>query len=148
MQLMTDGKELHGKPKTLRKPPLPTIMAPARKTELIQVSTPHPAGQVYNVTPLRRTETANELDKKLPQKAEQTDLAIEQDSLTLYNLLWIPEGKALFQHGYHRSQDVPVGLVTKSNLYLVCRMSWCEEVSKSRVCWGTVNPPFGFKQVS
>ena len=139
---MTDGKELHVKPKTL------TIMAPARKTELIQVSTPHPVGQVYNVTPLRRTETANQLDKKLLQKAEQTDLAIEQDSLTLYNLLWIPEGKALLQHGYHRSQDVSVGLVTKSNLYLVCRMFWCEEVSKSRVCWGTVNPPFGFKQVS
>lgn len=148
MQLMTDGKELHVKRKMLRKHPLPTIMAPTRTTDPIQVSTPHPVGQVYDVTPLRRFETVSQLDKQLLQKAKQTDLAIEQDLLTLYNLLWIPEGKALFQHGYHSSQDVPMGLVTKSNLYLVCRMFWCVEVSKSRVCWGTVNPPFGFKQVS
>lgn len=142
MQLMMDGKELYVKPKMLRKPRLSTIMAPARTTDLVQVSTPHPVGQVYDVTPLRRTETANQLNKQLPQEA------IEQDPLTLYNLLWIPEGKALFQHDYHSIQDVPMGLVTKSNVYLVCRTFWCEEVSKSRVCWGTVNPPFGFKQVS
>jgi len=145
---MTDGKQLHVKPNMLRKPPLPTITAPARTTDLMQVSNPHPVGQVCNVTPLRRTETANQLDKQSSQEAKQIDLAIEQDPSTLYNLLWIPEGKALFQHDYHSSQDVPMGLVTKSNLYLVCRMFWCEEVSKSRVCWGTANPPFGFKQVS
>lgn len=147
---MTDGKQLHVKPNMLRKPPLPTITTPTKTTDHIQVAKPQPVGQVYNVTPHRRTETANQLDKQLPQEAKKIDLAIEhdRDSLTLYNLLWIPEGKALFQYGYNSNQDAPLGLVTKSNLYLVCRMFWCEEVSKSRVCWGTANPPFGFKQVS
>ena len=145
---MTDGKQLNVKPNILRKPPLPTITAPSRTTDLIQVSKPHPVGQVCSVTPLRTAETANQLDEQLSEEAKQIDLAIEGDTLTLYNLLWIPEGKALFHHDHHSSQDVPMGLVTKCNLYLVCRMFWCEEVSKSRVCWGTANPPFGFKQVS
>ena len=133
---MTDGKQLHVKPNMLRKPPLePTITTPTKTSDHIQVAKPQPVRQ---------------LDKQLPQEAKKIDLAIEhdRDPLTLYNLLWIPEGKALFQYGYHSNQDVPLGLVTKSNLYLVCRMFWCEEVSKSRVCWGTANPPFGFKQVS
>jgi len=145
---MTDGKQLHVKPDMRKKCPLPTTTAPARTPDHIQVPKPHLAGQVFNVTPHRRIETANQIDKQLPQKAKEIDLAIEHDPTTLYNLLWIPEGKALSQHGCHSSQDVPKGVVTKSNLYLLCRMFWCEVVSKSRVCWGTENPPFGFKQVS
>jgi len=145
---MTDGKQLNVKPNMLRKPPPPTKTAPTSTTDLMQFSKPHQVGQLSNVTPLGRAETANQLDKQLSGEAKQIDLATEGDALTLYNLLWIPEGKALFQHGYHSSQDVPMALVTRNNLYLVCRMFWCEEVSKSRVCWGTTNPPFGFKQVS
>ena len=147
---MIDGKQLHVKPNMLRKCPLPTTckMVPARTTDHIQVPKPHPVVQACNVTPHRRTETANQRDKQLPQEAKEIDLVTGPDPSTLYSLLWIPEGKALFQHGYHSNQDVHKGVVTKSNLYLVCRMFWCEVVSKSRVCWGTANPPFGFKQVS
>lgn len=146
---MTDGKQLHVKPNTHRKPPLPTA------TDRIQVAKPaHPViknlGQVFDVAPHRTTEIVNQSHKRLYQTTNTFDVAVEhdRDPLTLYNLLWIPEGKALIQHGYHTNQDLPPGLVTKSNLYLVCRMFWCEEVSKSRVCWGATNPPFGFKQVS
>ena len=33
------------------------------------------------------------------------------------------------------------------NLYLVCRMFWCDDVVNSNVCWGTCNPKFNFVQV-
>lgn len=33
------------------------------------------------------------------------------------------------------------------NLYLVCRMFWCDDVSRSNVCWGTFEPQFNFVQV-
>ena len=33
------------------------------------------------------------------------------------------------------------------NLYLVCRMFWCDDVVNSNVCWGTSNPKFNFAQV-
>lgn len=142
---MTDGKQLHVKPDPHRKPPLPNSSTSTKTVHHIKVAEPvHPVvknlGQVFNVAPRRTTE---------PQGANKFDVATEhdRDPLTLYNLLWIPEGKGLIQHDYHSNQDIPPGLVTKSNLYLVCRTFWCEEVSKSRVCWGATNPQFGFKQV-
>lgn len=151
---MTDGKQLHVKPNPHRKPPLPTTTTSAKTADHIQASKPaYPVvknlGQVFNVAHHRTTEIVNQSDKRLPQEANKFDVATEhdRDPFTLYNLLWIPEGKGLIEHGYHNNQDMAPGLVTKSNLYLVCRMFWCEEVSKSRVCWGATNPPFGFKQV-
>lgn len=151
---MTDGKQLHVKPNPHRKPPLPTTTTPTKTSDHIQVAKPaHPVvknlGQVFNVAHHRTTEIVNQSGKRLPHDANEVDVATEydRDPLTLFNLLWIPEGKGLIEHGYHSNQDMVSGLVTKSNLYLVCRMFWCEEVSKSRVCWGATNPPFGFKQV-
>ena len=151
---MTDGKQLHIKANPHRKPPLPTTRTPTKTTDCIQVVEPaHPVvknlGQVFNAAPHRTTEIVNQSSKRLPQETSKYDIASEHDRnpLTLYNLLWIPEGKELIKHGYHGNQGVAPGLVTKSNLYLVCRMFWCEEVSKSRVCWGATNPLFGFKQV-
>ena len=34
------------------------------------------------------------------------------------------------------------------NLYLVCRMFWCEEMVMSNVCWGMQDAQFNFMQVS
>ena len=33
------------------------------------------------------------------------------------------------------------------NLYLVARMFWCDDISRSGVCWGTFDPEFRFLQV-
>lgn len=79
--------------------------------------------------------------KQLPSQEELCDW------LTLHSLLWIQEGKGitLEPHSSHDNQ-VP-GIGGRTNLFLVCRMFWCEEVSKSPVCWGTNHPQFGFKQV-
>ena len=142
---MTDGKQLHVKPSTHRKPPLPTTTTPTKTTDRIQVTKPAQlVGQVFS-----GASSAVSLSDKLPSKIMHkfdvtSDHDHDRDPLTLYMLLWIPDGRDLIQHGYHGNK----GLVTKNNLYLVCRMFWCDEVSKSRVCWGSTNPPFGFKQVS
>ena len=146
---MTDGKQLHIKPSMHRKPPLPTT--PTKTTDCIQVSKPaQPVGQIFSLVSQSSTSVVKPSDKLVPQTSDKFVAATDhdRDPLTLYTLLWIPEGKGLMQHGYHSNQDVSRGLVTKNNAYLVCRMFWCDEVSKSRVCWGTTNPPFGFKQVS
>ena len=34
------------------------------------------------------------------------------------------------------------------NVYLVCRLFWCDDVSTSSVCWGSSRPKFDFSQVS
>lgn len=146
---MTDGKQVHVKPSIHRKPPLPTT--PTKTTECIQVTKPaQSVGQVYGVASHRTANVVKPSDKSLPQTSDKFDVVIghDRDPITLYTLLWIPEGDTLIQLGNHGNKDISQGLVIKNNLYLVCRMFWCDEVSKSRVCWGSTNPPFGFKQVS
>lgn len=59
------------------------------------------------------------------------------DALTLHSLLWIPEGKGI----------IPESAGRTANLFLVSRMFWCDEVSKSQIHWGTNNPQFVYKQV-
>lgn len=146
MELMTDGKQLHVKPSTHKKPPLPATTTPAKTADHLQVTKPaHIVGQVFHKTSHSTTKAASLTDKMLLQTSSKFDRVDEpeREPLTLFLLLWIPEGKDLIQHGYHSNQ----GLVTKNNLYLVCRMFWSDELSKSRVCWGSANPSFGFKQV-
>ena len=147
---MTDGKQVHVKPSIHRKPPLPTT--PTKTTERIQVTKPaQSVGQVYGIGSHRTANVVKPSDKSLPpQTSDKFDVVIDhvRDPMTLFTLLWIPEGSTLIQLGNHGKKDISQGLVIKNNLYLVCRMFWCDEVSKSRVCWGSTNPLFGFKQVS
>lgn len=144
---MTDGKQLHIKPSTHRKPPLPTTTTPTKTTDRVQVTKPaQVVGQVFGVSSHKALNIIKSSDRLLPKVTDKFDGASDHDRhpITLYTLLWVPEGSALVQPGFHSKQ----GFVSKNNLYLVCRMFWCDEVSKSRVCWGATNPSFGFKQVS
>ncbi|CAH3017538.1 unnamed protein product, partial [Porites evermanni] len=147
VELMTDGKQLHVKPSAHKKPPLPATTTPTKTADHLQVTKPAQiVGQVFGKASHSPTKAASLSDKMLLQTSSKFDRVDEpeREPLTLFLLLWIPEGKDLIQHGYHSNQ----GLVTKNNLYLVCRMFWCDELSKSRVCWGSANPSFGFKQVA
>lgn len=149
---MTDGKQLHIKPNMSKKPPLPMTTTPTKTADHRQVTKPAwSVGQVFGTASYRTADAVKPTGKSLPQAADKLDVIItdkERDPLTLYTLLWIPDGSSLHEPGDWCSKGVSQGFVTKSNLYLVCRMFWCDEVSKSRVCWGTTNPPFGFKLVS
>ncbi|XP_068718257.1 C2 domain-containing protein 3-like isoform X2 [Montipora capricornis] len=149
LELMKNGKELQIKPRIFRKPPLP-ISAPSQQSDHILVTKPVQfVGQVYDVASHSKENVVKPSDKSMPQISVNEKIDdLERDPLTVYTLLWIPEGSRLVQHKHHEAKDVPKGLVHKNNLYLVCRMFWCDEVTKSRVCWGDINPLFGFKQVA
>lgn len=150
---MADGKKVHLKTNMNRKPPLPTTTT---LTTTEHMHTARPAytvvknvGKVSDVEPLEMKEILKTSSKRSLKDGNLEDgIQYDRDPLTLYSLLWIPEGKQLTQQGYRVNQDTLTGLVVKNNLYLICRTFWCEEVSKSRVCWGESNPSFGFKQVS
>ena len=150
IELMSDGKQLRVKPNIYSKPPLPTSATSSVRSEHVPVAKPvQLVGQAYSVASHTKDNVVKPFDKATPQApvTEKLDEP-ERDPITLYTLLWIPEGSKLVLHEHHNENHVSKGLVPKSNLYLVCRMFWCDEVSKSRVCWGDNNPSFGFKQVS
>ncbi|XP_041357389.1 C2 domain-containing protein 3-like [Gigantopelta aegis] len=90
----------------------------------------------------------------------------QTEALTLHLLLMIPEGRnigqngvpplhlvhkrpMLLQHQPHMNALPGVGVrdVSTRNIYLVCRMFWCNDEIRSSVCWGTPQPEFNFTQV-
>lgn len=62
----------------------------------------------------------------------------EQDSeILLHTLLMVPDGK-----------NFSSGPVKAPNVYLNCKLFWCDEMARSIISWGQVNPTFSFVQVS
>ncbi|PFX28573.1 C2 domain-containing protein 3 [Stylophora pistillata] len=151
--LMADRKQVHLKTKRHRKPPLPTATI-LTATEHVHVARPaytdiKNVGKVSDKAPHEMKEILKTTSKPSSQDGNHEDgIQYDRDPLTLYSLLWIPEGQQLTQQRHHANKYTPTSLAVKSNLYLVCRTFWCEELSKSRVCWGESNPSFGFKQVA
>ena len=62
-------------------------------------------------------------------------------------LLWISEGRNIVENGHGFRVLVP-GTTTRSNFYLISRMFWTNDTSRSSICWGRNDPRFNFKQVS
>lgn len=58
----------------------------------------------------------------------------------LHSLLNIPEGRRI-------CKDSHQGLEKPSNCYMICRMFWDEEASRSKICWSSLDPQFDFMQV-
>ena len=63
----------------------------------------------------------------------------KQGSL-LKSVLFIGEGRGV-------SCSSKGDLARPANCFLVCRMFWDEEASRSQVCWNTLDPEFNFIQV-
>lgn len=62
---------------------------------------------------------------------------VEDDpEVLLHTLLMVPDGKN-FSCGPFKSPD----------LYLNCKLFWCDEMARSVVSWGQSNPSFNFVQV-
>ena len=66
---------------------------------------------------------------------------LPKEELLLKSLLYIPEGRCITRNSNEHTGKSP-------NCYLVCRMFWDEEASKSQVCWNAMDPEFNFNQVS
>ncbi|XP_077467505.1 C2 domain-containing protein 3 isoform X1 [Stigmatopora argus] len=64
-------------------------------------------------------------------------VTLEEPEVLLHTLLMVPDGKK-FDGG--PAQSV--------NVYLNCKLFWCDEVARSVVSWGRANPSFNFVQVT
>lgn len=69
-----------------------------------------------------------------PHKSRQP---VEEDpEVLLHTLLMVPDGK-----------NFSCGPIQAPNVYLNCKLFWCDEMARSGVSWGQANPSFNFVQV-
>lgn len=61
----------------------------------------------------------------------------ENPEVLLHTILMVPDGK-----------DFNCGPMQAPNVYLNCKLFWCDETARSVVSWGQANPTFNFVQVS
>ncbi|XP_076591806.1 C2 domain-containing protein 3 isoform X2 [Chaetodon auriga] len=70
-----------------------------------------------------------------PQKSRQQ---VEEDpEVLLHTLLMVPDGK-----------NFSCGPMQAPNVYLNCKLFWCDETARSVISWGQANPSFNFVQVT
>ncbi|XP_041661864.1 C2 domain-containing protein 3 isoform X3 [Cheilinus undulatus] len=63
---------------------------------------------------------------------------VEEDpEVLLHTLLMVPDGKTF-----------NCGLGQAPNVYLNCKLFWCDETARSVISWGRTNPSFNFVQVT
>lgn len=63
---------------------------------------------------------------------------VEEDpKVLLHTLLMVPDGR-----------NFSCGPMKPPNVYLNCKLFWCDEMARSVVSWGQANPSFNFVQVS
>nr|XP_046245495.1 C2 domain-containing protein 3 isoform X2 [Scatophagus argus] len=61
----------------------------------------------------------------------------EYPEVLLHTLLMVPDGK-----------NFNCGPMQAPNLYLNCKLFWCDEMARSVISWGQANPSFNFVQVT
>lgn len=63
---------------------------------------------------------------------------VEEDpEVLLHALLMVPDGR-----------NFSCGPMKAPNVYLNCKLFWCDEMARSVISWGQANPSFNFVQVS
>lgn len=63
---------------------------------------------------------------------------VEEDpEVLLHTLLMVPDGR-----------NFTCGPLKTPNVYLNCKLFWCDEMARSVISWGQANPSFNFVQVS
>uniref|UniRef100_A0A3Q2QQ88 C2 domain containing 3 centriole elongation regulator n=1 Tax=Fundulus heteroclitus TaxID=8078 RepID=A0A3Q2QQ88_FUNHE len=69
-----------------------------------------------------------------PKPSQQVDADPE---ILLHALLMVPDGK-----------NFSCGPLQAPNIFLNCKLFWCDETARSTVSWGQANPTFNFVQVT
>ncbi|KAM9358901.1 C2 domain-containing protein 3 [Symphorus nematophorus] len=70
-----------------------------------------------------------------PHKSQQQ---VEEDpEVLLHTLLMVPDGK-----------NFSCGPLQAPNVYLNCKLFWCDEMARSVISWGQTDPSFNFVQVT
>ncbi|XP_013378816.1 C2 domain-containing protein 3-like [Lingula anatina] len=132
-----------------------------RPTNIHEMPLDHPSG-LPRAPPTQPPPVQMQPKQMYQMPLDYTGLATVQDSMeamTLHTLLLVPEGRNINLQGLlppHMNGKQPPAPSTLGwtgrdmatrNLYLVCRMFWCDDAVTSSVCWGTFNPVFNFVQI-
>ncbi|CAH1777586.1 unnamed protein product [Owenia fusiformis] len=111
-------------------------------------------------TDIRHVEISHASEGVTGLHKQTTHFSSEEDAMTLHTILIIPEGRGITLQGRppvntgHSLSTPPQpyngmhGGRNTRNLYVVCRMFWCQDAISSNICWGTTEPTFNFMQVA
>ncbi|KAG7479192.1 C2 domain-containing protein 3 [Solea senegalensis] len=88
-------------------------------------------------TPQRPVEEPTLHPGPITSSYEPWQQAHEDSEVLLHTLLMVPDGKNFSR-----------GPVQAPNVYLNCKLFWCDEMTRSVVSWGQTNPSFNFAQVT
>ena len=81
-------------------------------------------------------EPFSHLDLRTQQQQQQQQKE-EEPEILLHTLLMVPDGR-----------NFSSGATRAPNVYLNCKLFWCNEIARSVVSWGQPDPAFNFVQVS
>lgn len=146
LELATDSNNFSSeKPKLVPRDTSPSQLSPSPRREAI--SRTHHADADREVLPLGSLEESRlkvwSPQKPLKEPFSHPDLHTSHKSwqpveeVLLHTLLMVPDGR-----------NFSCGPIKAPNLYLNCKLFWCDEMARSVVSWGQTNPSFNFVQVS
>lgn len=78
-------------------------------------------------------ETFSHSELQTPHGLQQEE---QESEILLHTLLMVPDGK-----------NFSCGLTKAPNVYLNCKLFWCDDIARSVVSWGQTNPTFSYIQV-
>ncbi|XP_028397672.1 C2 domain-containing protein 3-like isoform X2 [Dendronephthya gigantea] len=78
--------------------------------------------------------------------ASSSNKTAQYHSVPLTTLLWVSEGRNILRDGHGVAVSVPETM-TRSNYYLISRMFWTSDITRSSVSWGQNHPKFNFRQI-
>lgn len=149
LELTTDNKDFSSKSKVAwrDKSPSQTVPSPQRETsprpqhadagrEEIPVG-PLGDSRLNAWSPQKPTKepAPHPVFHTSPHRSQQQ---VEEDpEVLLHTLLMVPDGK-----------NFSCGPSQAPNVYLNCKLFWCDEMARSVISWGQANPSFNFVQVS
>lgn len=157
MGLLADGTPVHISPRHTAKPPFP-ISSKLREDPFSRPSglpsttlTSNNREQLKWIEIVKHNSTSygsQTLKKTGGEQPQEPIVDHGNATVVLHTLLWIPEGRGVALQVSDNYVNQEMVTAVGGNPYLVCRMFWSEDTSRSQVCWGTATPQFGFKQVS
>lgn len=133
----------------IRKPSTQAALSPQCKTspgtqqldsegdELAAESLDDPGLHVWTLEEAAK-ETFSHSELQTPQEFQHEEEEEEEHNseILLHTLLMVPDGK-----------NFSCASTKAPNMYLNCKLFWCDEMARSVVSWGQTNPTFAFVQV-
>ncbi|XP_014858921.1 PREDICTED: C2 domain-containing protein 3 isoform X2 [Poecilia mexicana] len=109
----------------------------SQRSDMEALSAPamdHPRLNVWTLQTHMREPSNPPKIRRSPLKSSQAE---EEPQVLLHALLMVPDGKKF-----------SCGLQQAPNVFLNCKLFWCDEAARSTVSWGRSNPTFNFVQVT